>query len=202
MCYIGLGYPTASFCRRMWQRVVEISKTIIDLKSAASKAVVLTKACAEVQAAMESLEPVTASIMEKFESLTEVPDCKALLEGADSLPESDVQIRDDLCNALQNFKAKSPSMTDSAKTYQDFMLAQWLPDQDGTNSEQGTVSLLLSAHQPNLLFKDIGSACYAGHEFQKKLLSGQSNDNINSICQLLTDCILYRSHVCFCLLVC
>ena len=143
-----------------------MSKTIIDLKAAAEKAANLTMTCHEIQAAMENNTPVTDEIMKKFSALSALPDCKLLLEQSDSLTGAETKAKDDLTDAFTKFTASIPSPEAAFETFKEFIGKQWHENMDGTNIKNGEVSLLLSAHQPSLLFTDIGAACYAGHSFQ------------------------------------
>ncbi|CAK9073795.1 unnamed protein product [Durusdinium trenchii] len=148
--------------KSLWSRVVDISKSMIDLKSAVEKAKNLVSTLTEVRQSISNKEPVTETIVKRVQALSSIKDCKKLLTESEGLSEADASARDSLTQAWDQFQPHVPDVQAEFSKFVKFMNKQWHPGQDGTDFEAGEISLLLSEHETGLLFAEIGRACYAG----------------------------------------
>ena len=141
---------------------MDISKSIIDVKSAVDRASRLTTDLYAVAQLVEAKLPITDEAVGQIKQLGEVKDCKALLVSSPDLDEQGANARDKLVEAWDKFAPLIPESASAFLEFKNFMDAQWQLNADGTDSSKGEVSFLLSVQEPSRLFPEFAGACFAG----------------------------------------
>ena len=148
----------------MWNKLLGISKSILDLKSAIATAKELAGSLKDFGTKMQALDPINSDLVSCVKKLSAVKDCRSLLAASadDSLGQEGVNAREALKEAWESFEPLIPERDPAFVSFKEFMDAQWLPNQDGKDIQKGEVSFLLSMQEPSRAFAEIGAACYAG----------------------------------------
>lgn len=143
----------------MWQSVVQISKSTLDVKSAVEKAGAIISSVEYVTEALSKEEVPSEELMEKFSSLSQALDCSKLLAGSE-LDDSQQKVKSQLDEAIKSLACDPGELEDAEKDLADFLKVQFLAQCDG--DPNSLERLALSVQEQSRLFCEIGRAWYTG----------------------------------------
>ena len=120
---------TVACCRALWNKLLGVSKSIIDLKSAVASAKELAAGLTALGEKMKSLAAISPDMVSQVKKLSSVKDCQALLAAstAEDLGEDGSSAKDALSEAWETFLPLVPARDPAFQSFKEFMDSQWHP---------------------------------------------------------------------------
>lgn len=150
--------------RNIFEKATKITKSLLDLKSAASTASGLAKGIEALSERINSQVRPSESIVEEFKKLSSVGDCQQMLKDSPSLSDQDKTNCQNLDEAMSKFTAIVPESSKSFPDFVSFLNAQFLVQSgDARTMELKASTSSLASELAAPFYSGLGLAMWTVH---------------------------------------